>query len=68
MKMEILVDREDLQKVLLLIIHNDNLSASRAGLEQRAKNRKEMKKELLFMLELTNEEAESLYLRELGNG
>ena len=55
------IDKEDLTKVLLLLIANDHLSASKSGLEKRSKNRKEAIKELLFMLVLTEEEADDLY-------
>ena len=55
------VDKEDLIKVLLLLIANDHLSASKVALEERSKNREEAIKELLFMVSLTSEEAEELY-------
>ena len=59
--MKIEVDKEDLIKVLLLLIANDHLSASKVALEERSKNREEAIKELLFMVSLTSEEAEELY-------
>lgn len=59
--MKIEVDRESLTKILLLLLSNENLSASKAGLEQRAKNSKEAINELLFMLCLTREEAKDIY-------
>ena len=55
------IDKEDLLECLMLIIDNDNTSASRSGLERRSMNRKLILKELLFMLALTTEEAEDLY-------
>lgn len=62
MRANVTVDKNDLLKVLLLVIDNDNLSASKAGLEQRRNNREEIQKELLYMLNLTKEEAEELYM------
>jgi hypothetical protein len=63
--MNIQVDKEDLTKVLILLLTNSNTSASREGLEFRKKNRDEAIKELLFMLNLTTEEATELYLNSL---
>ena len=59
--MKYLVDGEVLKKVLLLIIENNHLSASGAGLQARAENRKAAINELLFILCLTKEEAEEIY-------
>jgi hypothetical protein len=59
------IDRGDLTRVLVLLLQNSNTSASRAGLEVRKKNREEAIKELLFMLNLTTEEANELYLNSL---
>lgn len=61
--MRIEVDKEDLTRVLLLLIANTHISASRAGLEERSKNRGEAIQELLLMLSLTVQEAEDLYQR-----
>jgi len=58
---KISIDKEDLRKVLMLVEDNMHTSASASGLELRAKNLKEMEKELLAMLELTREEAEDEY-------
>ena len=59
--MRIEVDKEDLTKVLLLLVANNHISASKVGLEERSKNRWEAIQELLLMLSLTVEEAEDLY-------
>ena len=59
------VDKKDLTRVLVLLLNNDNTSASKEGLEFRSTNRKEAIKELLFMLNLTTEEAYELYLNSL---
>lgn len=58
------IDILDLKKVLMLIKDNLHTSASRTGLELRGKNLKEAEKELLFMLNLTKEEAEDIYWKE----
>ena len=61
--MKIAVDKDDLTNVLLLLIANDHLSAHRAGLEERQKNRKTVIRALLFMLGLTKEEADDLFFK-----
>jgi hypothetical protein len=60
-KMRIEVNNGDLMRVLLLLIANNHISASKVGLEERSKNRWEAIQELLFMLSLTVQEAEDLY-------
>ncbi len=56
--MNISVNKEDLIRVLVLLLKNDNISASSEGLKLRQKNQKEAINELIFMLNLTTEEAE----------
>ena len=48
----------------MLVIDNLHTSASKSGLELRAKNLREAKKELLYMLLFTDEEAERIYWEE----
>jgi hypothetical protein len=50
----------------MLIVSNDHLSASRAGLQQRANNRKEAINKLSSMLELTEEDVEESYWRRIN--
>jgi len=59
--MRIEVDKEDLTRVLLLLIANNHISASKVGLEERSRNRWEAIQDLLLMLSLTVQEAEDLY-------
>jgi len=59
--MKIEVDKEDLTRVLLLLVANNHISASKVGLEERSKNRWGAIQELLLMLSLTVQEAEDLY-------
>ena len=57
--MKIEVDKEALVKVLKLLIRNNQLSASSIALTERKANREAAINELLFMLGLTRDEAES---------
>ena len=59
--MRIEVDKEDLTRVLLLLIANNHISASKVGLEERSRNRWEAIQDLLLMLSLTVQEADDLY-------
>ena len=54
-------DVKKLKEVLILLIANDHTSASKAGLEYRAINRKKAINTLLSVLNITSEESERLY-------
>ena len=55
------IDKKDLLKVLMQVEDNLHTSASSEGLKCRVRNLREMEDRLLSMLELTEEEAESLW-------
>jgi len=59
------IDKQDLTKVLMLLIDNNRLSTTQGDLLKRQKNRQEAIKELLFILQLTTEEAEDMYWQKL---
>lgn len=56
-----IVDKKDLEQILILIEDNLHTSASRVGLEARGENLRKIERELLYMLHLTKKEAEDLY-------
>ena len=58
------VNKEDLITVLLCFMANDNLSAHPVALKERKINRQKAINELLYMLNMTIEEAEFLYSKE----
>lgn len=55
------VIKNDLAEVAMLLIDNSHTSASREGLIHRERNRRKAIDELLYMLNLTAEEAEDNY-------
>ena len=50
-----------LERILILIENNLHTSASNIGLKNRGNNLREIQKELLFILNLTDEESEEIY-------